>query len=71
MSNQVEQFAEVEAAIAAARVSLPEGSRTARLIDQNAAWGDIAQAARDEGFDDLADELADAEAEWWEAESAS
>ena len=65
-----EKFAEIEAAIAAARGQMGD-SRTAQLIDQNAAWGDIAQAARMDGLDELADEIDSAEAEWWEEEKSS
>lgn len=64
MTDQNALLAETEAAIAAARAEMNDGTHTARAIDRSDGWGTIAEAARMDGFDDLAEALEAAEAEF-------
>ena len=62
--SDMSEFDEVEAAIAAARREIPDGSRTARAIDRHDSWEDIATFARAEGFVELSDMLDEASEGW-------
>ncbi len=55
--NQNELFESTEALIKKFRAQIPDDSATAKAIDREEAWGEIASYARDEGFTEFADEL--------------
>ena len=55
---------DTESLLAAARRDMEGDSKTARAIDRNDAWEVIAEAARLEGFDDLAEALEEAAGLW-------
>ena len=60
---EIRRFEEIEREIAETRESLPE-CETADAIDRNDGWEDIAENARRNGYDDLAELCNDAAAEW-------
>lgn len=62
--DQNSLLADTEAMIAAARHDMDDESKTARAIDRNDAWEVIAEAARRDGHDELADALEEAAGHW-------
>lgn len=63
-ADQNSLLSDTEAMIAAARRDMDDESKTAAAIDRNDAWEVIAEAARLEGFDDLAEALEEAAGLW-------
>ena len=61
-----ERLNEIETALNGLRSTVNDDSRTARAMDRNDSWEDVAAAATKEGYDEIATIARDAANEWEE-----